>query len=288
MRSTIFTILALLFAPVLSAQVASAPIVDSIVSITFTGGSNYSNETVLFRADGTYQDLSLTSHFSGEGTPTSPPMSGTYTYNVSIGVGWEGPQTVGTITWMNGTTPRSPLTLWFVSSTSGQPGASASGYLSEFEVYPRISITGAANVSNNSWISAAHPTVPGFVIEGSSPRWVLIRGAGPSLVQFGVQNPVANPILSVSFGFSFGINLQPVYSNGVETGQILNSWTSDPNLAPGLSAVFSLVGAFQFTSGSSDCAGLFLLDPGAYIVQGSTSGAEGQLLTEVYVLPYGV
>ena len=84
-------------------------------------------------------------------------------------------------------------------------------------------------------------------------------------------------------------NLQTVYANnqGTDTN-IVNSWTSDPNLVAGFQAVFSAVGAFQFTSGSSDCAGLVLLPPGAYTVQGSTSGASGQFLTEVYVLPYGL
>ena len=284
-------ICALLSISGLSAQVASVSIVDSIVLISNVGGSNYNNELVLFRADGTYQDIAVTSHFSGGGIPTSPPSSGTYSYTVSIGEGWAGPQTVGTITWTNGESPRAPLTLWFVSPTSGQPFVSGAGVLSSFGVFPRVALTGATNVSNNSWISASHPTTPGFVIEGDSPRWVLIRGAGPSLAQFGVPSPVANPAMVLSGGYSSftSVNLQNVYSNDGATGaETVGPWSSDPNLVAGLQAMFSLAGAFQYTGGSSDCAGLVLLAPGAYTVQGSTTGAAGQLLTEIYVLPYGM
>lgn len=288
MKSTLLAVCALLLTPVLSAQVAAVNVVDSIVGITYVGGSNYSSELVLFRADGTYQDLAVTSHFSGGGTTTSAPTSGTYTYAVSVGAGWQGPQTVGTITWTSGTTPRAPLALWFTQPNSGQPGVSAPGYLSSFGVYPRIAVTGAANVSNNSWISAGHPTIPGFVIEGNSVRWVLIRGAGPALAQFGVPSPLANPVMSFTGGTYGAFNLQSVDADGQETDtSTVNTWSSDPNLVPGFQAVFTAVGAFQFPSGSSDCAGLVLLAPGAYTVQGSTPAAAGQFLTEVYVLPYG-
>jgi hypothetical protein len=288
MRYIILSICALLSIPRLTAQVASTSIVDSIVGVTFVGGSNYTEELVLFRADGTYQDLADISHFSGSANTTSPLSSGTYSYSVSVGTGSEGPQTVGTITWAN----RTPLLLWFTSATSGQPsgpgGSSGPEVLSGFQIYPRLAVTGAANVSNNSWISAAHPTIPGFVIEGATPRWVLIRGVGPSLAQFSVPSPVANPTMTLSGGIDFSINVQSVSSSGGTTvTNTVSPWTSDPNLVAGFQAVFSLVGAFQFTGGSSDCAGLVLLEPGAYTVQGSTSTPGGQFLTEVYVLPYG-
>jgi hypothetical protein len=94
--------------------------------------------------------------------------------------------------------------------------------------------------------------------------------------------------MTLSAGSYLEVNVQNVYTTTSGTG-IVNPWTSDPNLVAGLQAVFTLVGAFQFTSGSSDCAGLLLLEPGAYTVQGTTSSsAGGQLLTEVYVLPYGL
>jgi hypothetical protein len=290
MRHFALSLCALLILPRLTAQVASVSVVDSIVAIDDVGGSNSSEEIVLFRADGTYQDLANINRFSGGAITTSPLASGTYSYSVSTanefgGPGSApGPQTVGTITWAN----RTSLQLVFFTATTGQPGPSGPGVLSGFRVFPRLVVTGAANVSNNSWISAAHPTIPGFVLEGASPRWVLIRGAGPSLAQFSVPNPVTDPSMSLSGAIDFGVNVQTVTTgNGATETSTVNSWTSDPNLVAGLQAVFSLVGAFQFISGSNDCAALVLLEPGAYTVQASTSSAGGQFLTEVYVLPYG-
>jgi hypothetical protein len=284
------SICALLILPRLTGQVAAVSVVDSIVIVDDVGGSNYSEEIVLFRADGTYQDLADINHFSGSANTTSALASGTYSYSVSTanefggpGAG-QGPQTVGTIMWGS----RPPLQLVFFTATTGQPGPSGPGVLSSFQVFPRLAVTGAANVSNNSWISAPHPTMPGFVIEGESPRWVLIRGTGPSLTQFSVPSPITDPSMTLSGAIDFSINVQTVFTdNGAMVTNTVNSWTSDPNLVAGLQAVFSLVGAFQFTSGSNDCAALVLLEPGAYTVQGSTSSAGGQFLTEVYVLPYG-
>ena len=72
MRSAILAVSALLLTPFLSAQeVTPVNVVDSVVSISYVGGSNYDNELILFRADMTYQDIAVTSHFSGSGITTS-------------------------------------------------------------------------------------------------------------------------------------------------------------------------------------------------------------------------
>ena len=39
--------------------------------------------------------------------------------------------------------------------------------------------------------------IAGFIVQGSSPKRVLIRAAGPSLTQFGVPNALANPRLEL-------------------------------------------------------------------------------------------
>ena len=283
MKYIAFSLCALLSFSGLSAQVASVSIVDSITSITEVGGSVATDELVLFRADGTYQDIISEGNSPEQPTKTAAAMNGTYRFALSQNLLADGSyQTEGTITWTNSTFARSPVFLIFESPTSGNTGGGI------FNIYPRLAVTGAANVSNNSWISAAHSTIPGFVIEGNSPRWVLIRGAGPSLAQFNVPNPVANPSMTLSGSIGPSVNVQVINATiGTTAAYSVNPWTSDPNLVQGLQSIFSLVGAFQFTSGSSDCAGLVLLEPGAYVVQGATTSSGGQLLTEVYVLPYG-
>src|SRR5204862_1771946 len=39
--------------------------------------------------------------------------------------------------------------------------------------------------------------IAGFIVQGSAPKRVLIRAAGPSLTQFGVPNALANPRLEL-------------------------------------------------------------------------------------------
>jgi hypothetical protein len=50
--------------------------------------------------------------------------------------------------------------------------------------------------------------IGGFIITGSAPKQVLLRGIGPSLAQFGVPNPLADPVLELHgpSGFSTIIN----------------------------------------------------------------------------------
>ncbi len=39
--------------------------------------------------------------------------------------------------------------------------------------------------------------IGGFIITGSAPKQVLLRGIGPSLAQFGVPDPLADPVLEL-------------------------------------------------------------------------------------------
>jgi hypothetical protein len=246
-----------------AAQSAPASIANSIIEFFVLTDSTSTDELVLFRADGTYQDL----HNGGSefGNAVSfPPASGTYTYAVSLT-----DPTAGVITITSGSAVLAGTKLVFSRSNEGSLDNSA-GY---FSFYPGVAQAGAGNVSTRSFVSAAHPMEVGFVIEGDQGRWVLIRGAGPSLAQFAVTGGLANPRITV-------------YSNGTVLST-LSSWSSDPNLVPGFTAIFALAGAFQFTPGSADCAGIMFLAPGAYVAQGSTGGPEGEILTEVYILPFG-
>jgi hypothetical protein len=260
------------------AQSAPLSIGDSLIEIREAVSVFWSYKLTLFRADGTYQDI-ISEGYSYQatgGVQTSAPASGTYVYTtLPVAPGYQ-----GTITFTSGPA-QDPITFGYGAFYSeGTPFAT---------IYPHIALTGAVNVSNNSWISAAHPTTPGFVIQGSNPRWVLIRADGSSLAQFGVPSPVANPGMTLSVPVSnTSVNVRSVLNAmGAPVASSVSPWSSDPNVAPGLQAIFSLAGAFQFPSGSTDCAGLVLLSPGAYVLQGSTPAADGQLLTEVYVLPFG-
>lgn len=281
MKSAITLLLALLTAPLVSGQdsrPAPSGVADSLVEISSRVSVFFNYELILLRADGTYQEI-VSDGVSNTviGFQTFPPSSGTYTYSTSQGpTGLE-----GMISFSD------TATLGSIAFGGGSGGVDSP----LVNVYPRLAVTGAVNVSNNSWIEPAHPSTPGFVIQGTSPRWVLIRGDGPSLAQFGVENPVAAPTLTFAGAAARSVNLstdsQILNNAGPLPSQTVLPWSSDPNRAAGLQAIFSAAGAFQFQQGSPDCAALVLLAPGAYTVQAATAGAAGELLTEVYVLPYG-
>ena len=79
---------------------------------------------------------------------------------------------------------------------------------------------------------------------------VLIRGAGPSLAQFGISAPLANPQLAL-------------YDSGNNVIETNTGWAGSTALA----SVFAQVGAFNFVAGSADAAMVVTLPPGAYTAE---------------------
>jgi hypothetical protein len=65
------------------------------------------------------------------------------------------------------------------------------------------------------------------------------------------------------------------------------SWSVDPNLVPGMAAIFDFVGAFQFAPDSSDCAALVFLEPGSYTLHCFGAVGDAEVLMEAYALPIG-
>lgn len=112
--------------------------------------------------------------------------------------------------------------------------------------------------------------IGGFVIGGAEPKRLLVRGAGPSLSQFGVPDALVNPLVRV-----FGGPYQLAEND---------DWSSEI----GLRTAASQVGAFPFLEGSADSALLVTLPPGAYtaILEG-VAGATGSGLVEVYDIDRG-
>ena len=109
--------------------------------------------------------------------------------------------------------------------------------------------------------------IAGFVISGTTPLRVLLRGFGPSLIPFGVVNAVGDPRL-VLFG---------------PDGEIATNedWAG----AADVRAASELVGAFTLTS-DRDAAILVTLPPGPYSLHiQAEPGDEGVALVEIYELP---
>lgn len=118
-----------------------------------------------------------------------------------------------------------------------------------------------SNFSVRTAMSAGQTVITGFAVSGGS-RQILVRGVGPTLVNFGLSQPMADPRLQL-------------YSGGTLVGQNDN-WDN----APALSAAFSGVGAFPLIASSSDAALL-------QIVEGTrtahlTGSGTGVALVELY------
>jgi hypothetical protein len=106
--------------------------------------------------------------------------------------------------------------------------------------------------------------IGGFIITGSDPKQVLLRGIGPSLAGAGIANPLADPVLELH-----GPNSFATVTN--------NNWRETQQaeiLATGIAPTNDLESAILIT-----------LDPGAYtaILRGN-GGTSGVALVEVYGL----
>ncbi|MCX6954470.1 MAG: hypothetical protein NTV51_20140 [Verrucomicrobia bacterium] len=125
--------------------------------------------------------------------------------------------------------------------------------------------------------------IPGIVVQGTSPRTLIVRAIGPGLSAFGLP---ANAVLT-----------DPTLSVHNAAGATLdsnNNWTLDDPAT--LSAAFLAAGAFPLkTANAADAALVTSVNPGNYTLQAGSSptagllpgGANqiGSVLVEVYEVP---
>ena len=128
------------------------------------------------------------------------------------------------------------------------------------------SVVHFAALSARAPVSTSDPLIAGLVVSGTTSRTVLLRAIGPGLTSYGVKSTISHP------------HMQLYSSSGV-----LMSENSGWGGSSALSAVFSQLGAFPLTVGSTDAAMVVTLAPGAYtVVVTDTTGASGIALAEVY------
>jgi hypothetical protein len=125
------------------------------------------------------------------------------------------------------------------------------------------------NVSTRGYVGSTQTFIGGFVIQGTAPRTILIRGDGPVLSAFGVANPLPDPVLTV-------------YNSSGTVIATNTGWST--NTTPALISTAALeVGAFALPSSSADSALLLTIQPGAYTAQiSSAKGNSGNALFEAY------
>jgi len=120
--------------------------------------------------------------------------------------------------------------------------------------------------------SGTRMLIAGLYVAEGSERTVLIRGVGPALAVYGVNSPLAAPVVRL-------LN---------ESGQVIaegSPWDQGSN-APDINAVSARVGAFPLGAGSNDSALLVSVGPGKYTIQVSApAGTSGEALAEIYSVP---
>jgi hypothetical protein len=127
----------------------------------------------------------------------------------------------------------------------------------------------AANISTRLQVGTGTDVlIGGFIIQGTLPKRVLVRGIGPSLAKVGLTGVLANPSIELHD----------------QTGGIValnDDWqTSDLRV--------DLIGSGLAPSDPSEAALIALLNPGSYtaVLQGS-GGSTGIGLVEIYDLDGG-
>jgi probable HAF family extracellular repeat protein len=159
--------------------------------------------------------------------------------------------------------------------TSVISGANSTTGVALVEIYDADVTSTQSSLTNMSARAdvgtGANILIAGFVVEGSKPVKVLLRGVGPTLglAPFNVPGALAQPQVLL------------FNSNGQELGGGV-PWGG---YAP-FSAAFAEVGAFALAPGSADVAMIFTLPAGSYTAQLSgQNGTTGVGLLEVYLMP---
>lgn len=227
--------------------ITSTPAVRADGSIVF-GSSN--NAVYALRGDGTL----LWRTALGDATDSSPVV----TIDGSIYIGCSDKRVYA-------------LTSTVPAATTDWPQFRRDGQRSGWQ--PMGAVKGTAgrlvNVSVRTYAGLdADTLIVGFAVAGAGSRSLLVRGVGPTLSNFNVTGPLANPSITLH--------------DGVTILAENDDWGQAPN-ASDIAATASQVGAFPLPAGSADAALLRGFAPGSFTVpvQGA-GGGTGIALLEVY------
>lgn len=158
----------------------------------------------------------------------------------------------------------------YTAQASGSTGGSGVVLIEVYDLSSPAPGQKLFNISTRAMVGSGDQTVvAGFVVNGSVPKRVLLRGVGPTMGELGVPGTVADPVIKLLKGTT------EVASN--------DDWGVNADAVVAASAT---TGAFQLTSGSKDAALIISLEPGVYTLQlSSGDGSSGIGLIEVYEIP---
>jgi hypothetical protein len=163
-------------------------------------------------------------------------------------------------------------------------GGGPNGSVALAEIYdldPIVSPAGGNLIALSSLgpvVGSSTVLVAGFVIDGNSPRSVLIRGVGPGLAQFGVPDALTTPLLRL-------------YDSTQTLIAQNQSWGTPVTIGAGQTAADAAtirdtaakVGVFALAAGSNDSSLVITLAPGSYTAQlTGVNNTAGSGLIEIY------
>jgi len=167
------------------------------------------------------------------------------------------------------TTARAGATYYYRVSAVSANGTSVPSGAAQTAALASPGSSKLSNISTRGFVgTGSSGLIAGFVVDGSSPKMVLVRASGPAIAAapFNVPGTLPDPLLQVYSGSAV------IASN--------RGWGGNAPVA----AAAAEVGAFAWSDPSSnDAALLMTLSPGAYtaIVSGA-GGDTGVSLVEVY------
>jgi hypothetical protein len=156
-----------------------------------------------------------------------------------------------------------PLSSFLTGTITGANAGSIVGALATGAAFSDGALR---NLSTRGQVgTGANVLIAGFVVAGDTPKQVLIRAIGPSLAQFGITSPLADPQLQLYKGTTLiGAN-----DNWENNADVVNACTK--------------VSAFSVSPTSKDSALLVTLVPGAYTAQVSgVNNTTGVALVEIW------
>ena len=164
----------------------------------------------------------------------------------------------------------------YTAQVTGVNGSTGVGLVEIYDIDTQTPFSSekVLNVSTRGRVGTGDERlIAGVVINGTTPKRVLIRAVGPTLSSLGVNGSLADPTLRlIRQDTGLTVRENDDWGRGNDATLVTN--------------VAAQVGAFSLPTGSKDAALLITLPPGVYTaIVGTATGASGIALVEVYEVP---
>lgn len=136
------------------------------------------------------------------------------------------------------------------------------------------------NVSGRGFVGQGTDVMIIGIVIDNAPVKALIRGAGPSLAQFGVDSVLADPVITLRNGQGQILDPSGTFVPKDSTAVTNDDWSSNATVA----SAAAKVGAFDFAANSKDAAAVVTLSPGSYTITISGKTGTGNAIGELYII----